>query len=91
VGGTFVGVQAIEHFFETLLEGWRDSWGTFEDFREYGEQVLVRSVWQGTGEASHIELASSWSVLYKFRDGKIASIRYFIDRADALEALGVTE
>lgn len=90
-GGTFVGVPAIEHFFETLLEGWRDSRGTFEDFRESGEQVLVTAVWQGTGEASHIEVTSIWSVLYTFREGEIVGMRYFIDRADALEAAGLSE
>jgi ketosteroid isomerase-like protein len=90
-GGTFVGVPAIEHFFETLLEGWHDSRGTFEDFREAGQQVLVTAVWKGTGEASHIEVTSIWSVLYTFCEGKIVGMRYFIDRAEALEAAGVAE
>jgi ketosteroid isomerase-like protein len=53
--------------------------------------VLVEGTWQGTGEASGIDVTSVWSVLYTFRDGKIIAIRYFFDEAEALEAVGLAE
>jgi ketosteroid isomerase-like protein len=90
-GGTFTGHDQIERFMRGLREGWRDPVGLADDFKEVGDQVLLRGEWRGTGEASGIEVTSDWSVLYTFRGDTIVSLRWFFDRAEALEAAGLTD
>jgi ketosteroid isomerase-like protein len=90
-GGTFKGVDEVERFFLGLHDGWRDSRAFARDFQATGDRVLVTGVWQATGEASGIEVTSDWSVLWSFREGKIIGIRFFFDRAEALEAAGLAD
>ena len=49
------------------------------------------SGWHATGERSGIDVSSDWFGLWTFRDGRIARLRFFYDRAEALEAAGLPE
>jgi ketosteroid isomerase-like protein len=56
-----------------------------------GDRVVVRVDWGGRGRASGIDLRSSLTGIYTFRDGQIATIEFFFDHAQALEAAALSE
>ena len=88
--GPFVGREAVMRQFEWLRGTWDfDAAEPIGDFIEAGDRVAVRWVWRATGRgpAANMEL----SCLYTVRDGKILSLDFFWDHAEALEAMGRTE
>jgi hypothetical protein len=61
------------------------------DVRTAGDRVFASVDWAATGEASGIETSSRWYLVFWVRDSKIARFRYFRERADALEAVGLRD
>jgi ketosteroid isomerase-like protein len=51
--------------------------------------VLAYWAWHATGQRSGINVSSDWFGLLTLRDGGIARLRFFYDRAEALEAAGL--
>jgi ketosteroid isomerase-like protein len=44
-----------------------------------------------TGKGSGVPVKQEYSIVYDFRDGQVVRMRLFLDRADALEAAGLSE
>ena len=85
-----------------LAEGWRNWLNAFEDFRgeavEYREldegRVLVSTVFTGRGKTSGVEIGQTQSRganLFHIRGGKVTRLVTYLDHAEALEAVGLTE
>jgi len=53
--------------------------------------VLTAFEWRATGELSGMDVSSDWFALWTIRDGRIARVRFFYDRAQAFEAAGLRE
>jgi ketosteroid isomerase-like protein len=53
--------------------------------------VLAWWEWHAKGERSGIDVSSDWFALWTLRNGRIARLRFFYDRAEALEAAGLRE
>ena len=88
--GPFVGREAVMRQFEQLRETWdTDAAEPIGDFIDVGDRVAVRFVWRGAGHGpeSNIELTTIQTV----RNGKILSVDYYWDHAEALEAVGLSE
>ena len=89
-GGTFVGRQPVRRFFAGLHEGWQGGgMVTVNEARRAGDSVLVTVVWHATGDLSGIDVSSDWCVLFTIRDGRIARVRFFAERAEALAVAGL--
>lgn len=88
--GPFVGREAA-------MRQYRQLRGTFDadqvelvsDFVDVGDRVAVRMIWHGIGRGPESSL--EWTCVYTIRKGKVLTIDYFWDHAEALEALGVVE
>jgi ketosteroid isomerase-like protein len=88
--GPFVGREAVMRQFEQLRETWdTDAAEPIGDFIDVGDRVAVRFIWRGAGHGpeSNIELTTIQTV----RNGKILSVDYYWDHAEALEAVGLSE
>ena len=74
------------------LQGWSDdlSWQP-TSFRDFGDRVIVRVEFAGHGRASGAEFSGRVFAVYTVRDGLIVRIEDFVDRAQALEAVGLSE
>lgn len=76
------------------LTEWQESWEETEyeffETREAGDHVLLGFRETGHGR-SGIKVEKEWFQIYSFRDGKLAMLREFTDRAEALEAAGLPE
>jgi ketosteroid isomerase-like protein len=71
-------------------------WEVFEtepqEFYEMGDRALALGTWRARGRASGLELGSQpggW--LATIRDGLVYRFRTYTERAEALDALGVSE
>jgi ketosteroid isomerase-like protein len=88
--GPYFGREAIMRQFEQLRETWdTDAAEPIGDFIDVGDRVAMRFIWRGAGHGpeSNIELTTIQTV----RNGKILSIDYYWDHAEALEAVGLSE
>jgi ketosteroid isomerase-like protein len=91
-GGTFSGREPVRRFFAGLHEGWQGGGAvTVKEARRAGDSVLVSVAWHATGELSGIDVSSDWCVLFTIRDGQIARVRFFSDRAEALAVAGLRD
>jgi ketosteroid isomerase-like protein len=78
---------------------WLANWGeTFENFAmdlerlvDAGDQVVSLFVMRATGRGSGVSVERKDAIVSTFRDGKITRIDYYNDRAQALEAVGLSE
>jgi ketosteroid isomerase-like protein len=77
------------------FERWLDSWDDFRvvptELRESGEDVFVAFAMNGRGRGSGVEVTREGFQVWHFRDGRGARIDEYVDRADALEAAGLSE
>jgi ketosteroid isomerase-like protein len=85
------GLDAVRRYFE----GWLDTWDSFQaeptEFLARGDHVVVGEAFKGRGKDSGVEVTmQSWSVSL-LRDDQIVRRDEFQDRAEALEAAGLSE
>jgi ketosteroid isomerase-like protein len=91
-GEMLFGHEGIRHFFERLHEAWKPGdTVTLGEVREAGDKVMFSFRWRAIGDVSGIETTSEWMAVDTFRDGLIARMEIFSDRAEALEAVGISE
>jgi hypothetical protein len=76
-------------------ELWHEAWGSWktrpEVLLDLGASLLSIARVETEGAASGLPLASWACNLYEIEDGLIVSERVFLDRAEALEAVGLSE
>ena len=51
----------------------------------------LHSAWSGKGKASGVPVDQRIGVAYRFRNGKLWRMRSYLDPAEALEAVGLSE
>jgi hypothetical protein len=62
-----------------------------EAYFEVGEHTLMFSVYHGRGQQSGAEVAMPASTVFRWRDGLMTYVKVYLQRADALSDLGVSE
>src|SRR4051794_9774664 len=88
----YIGHRGIRQF----LTEWLDVWDAYEvgveDFVSVPDGRVITLAWQrGRGRHSGLPMDMKWAMLATFRNGKIVRIENYDDRADALEAVGLSE
>jgi ketosteroid isomerase-like protein len=81
--------RLMEDFY---LQEWSDdlSWKA-TSFSDRGDQVIVRMEMSGHGRASGAGFSGRIFAVYTVRDGEIVQVDDFIERADALQAVGLRD
>ena len=85
--GIYRGKEQIVAWYGEILAEWeslRSEPGEITDLG--GGQVLAEETWRARGRQSGVDVEMSAATLFTFRDGKIARVRYFRSREEALEA-----
>ena len=90
--GIYVGHEGVIVFRNDLLEA-------FDDFRVEpldpieldAERLVTVTEVRGRGKESRIPMQASGAVLWTVRDGRIVGGRLFQSKAEALEAVGLSE
>ena len=85
------GVEAMTAGMQNLLAVWEDYVWAADKFMPAGDRVLVLFTARGRGKGSSVEVEAHWAHLWTFREGKATRVEGFLDRAEALEAAGLSE
>ena len=64
---------------------------TVEEIIDAGDQVVMVAQHKGRGHASGVEVDMRLYEVYTLREGKVARVDEYTERADALEAAGLSE
>jgi ketosteroid isomerase-like protein len=85
------GYEGVKAFWRML----RDVWGEFrtdpEEVIDAGDKLFTRNRLRGTGTASGVATEDVLYQVITLRDGRAMRVVFFRDRADALEAAGLSE
>src|SRR5271155_626643 len=90
VGGVYEGIDGIRRFLtdiEDAVPDWRMEVDGLEEVDRERVMAFLRN--SSTGRASGVLMASSQTNVYDLVDGKISHIRIFVDRQEALKAVGL--
>jgi len=89
----FRGREELRRFLAEIDEGWEGgaSGGVIREVFLVGDRVVARADWGGRGRASGIELRSSVTSIWTFRDGRAARIEWYFDHSEALKAVELEE
>ena len=87
----FRGLDGVQRWIEMIDEVW-DQW-RFEPERylEAGSTVVVFAQLIAEGHSSGIHLEREVAHVWKLEKGRVTSIQAYLDRAEALEAAGLSE
>jgi ketosteroid isomerase-like protein len=91
-GRVYRGHEGVRRWMEDLKTDWEVFEVHPEKFHDLGDQVLVLGRWRARARGSGVELEDrpgTW--LLTMRDRKVVWMQTYTDRAEALEAAGVSE
>jgi ketosteroid isomerase-like protein len=94
--GPFVGVykgrDGLTRFWKDLHDTWDDFAPEAEEVIDCGaDQVITVDVVRGRGKGSGIPMHARGVMLWTLRDGKIARVKMFQTKDEALEAVGLSQ
>jgi ketosteroid isomerase-like protein len=88
--GPSVGREAVMRQWEGQRETWDiDAVEPIGDFIAAGDRVVFRFIWRGKGHGPDLNMEMTG--VYTVRKGKILVLEHFLDHAEALEAIGLSE
>ena len=88
--GPFVGREAVMRQWEQQRETWdADALELISDFIDAADRVAVRFIWHGAGHGPESNM--EFTGVYTVRKGKIVTMEFVWDHAEALEAAGLSE
>src|SRR5215211_5292711 len=90
-GDTFTGKDGFLDVAADWVEGFADWSVTPEEFIEAGDQVVVRVAQEAHGEQGGAPVTAVFWFVYTLRDGQIVRLGMFAEKAEALEAAGLSE
>ncbi len=89
--GSYSGLVGVEGFFADVAEHFDALKVACPDVRDLGDRVLALGTSRLTGKGSGVETELPFTVVAKFRDGRMTHFTDYGDRAQALEAAGLRE
>ena len=96
--GVHFGRAAFGRHVADYLEAWADVRFEIEHIEAVGDRVVVRGRYGGVGRQSGAEVMAGGGVegpansgVYELRAGRILRVRQFVEHAEALEAVGLSE
>jgi ketosteroid isomerase-like protein len=88
---TYVGLEAVTRGVEAWVEAYPDLRVDPREVLVSGDRVLVWGHWSGHGAGSGVPIEMEMAQVFTIEGGKIRRIEEYMDRADALKAVGLQE
>jgi ketosteroid isomerase-like protein len=85
------GYEGIQQFWTTQNEVWEDFRFEVEELIDAGDEVVAVVKLVGKGRGSGVPVDQREIQVVKVRDGRAVHIAAYRDRAEALEAVGLSE
>jgi uncharacterized protein len=89
--GPYHGLDAMRDDFERWASAFEELEVSAEEFIDAGDRVLVTAYHRGRGRTSRVEVDGRFYEVYTLRDGRVVRIDEYVERAEALEAVGLSE
>jgi ketosteroid isomerase-like protein len=90
-GGPFYGNEAARGFIADLVATLGRGQIVIEELNDAGDRVVARCRFRVHGVQSGAQGDLGYTQILTHRDGKIILVEYFLDHAQALEAVGLRE
>jgi ketosteroid isomerase-like protein len=90
-GGSIRGRDGMEAFMRDIPKTWEAFHSYAEEFRDLGDAVLVLGRAEARGRGSGAFVNAPMGVLLDFRGSRISRARAFLNRDEALKAVGLEE
>ena len=84
--GTWLGPDRVGAFFDRLAETAEIIKLDAREYVESGDTVVARGHWDGRAKASGKPFAGDWSMIWKFKDGKVEFHQAYFDTAEIAKA-----
>ena len=91
ITGVYHGHEGVRRYFRDWLESFETHDARAETFIDAGDDVIVCLRLRGRGKASGVEVEMARVNLYRIRDGFAIRVELFETKAEALEAVGMSE
>jgi len=91
-GRVYCGHDGVRQWVDDITEDWEHFEPCLVEFHDLGDRVLIFGHWHARGRASGVEFENqpaSWP--YEIKGGKVLRMRTCTDRAEAVEAAGLSE
>ncbi|TMK97603.1 MAG: nuclear transport factor 2 family protein [Actinobacteria bacterium] len=88
---TYRGLEAIRKQFQAWVETYPDLRVEPGEVLVNGDRALVWAHWSGHGAGSGVPIEMEMAQVFTVADGKIRRIEEYMDRAEALKAVGLAE
>jgi ketosteroid isomerase-like protein len=88
--GTYIGVSDVRSLVADRLEAFHIDQQT-ERLIDAGDDVVALVRWRARGQASGAEAETRLAMVNSLRAGKIVRVRFFLDPAEALKAVGLEQ
>jgi ketosteroid isomerase-like protein len=85
------GIDAIKELTSRWVEAYPDLSVEPVEIRVNADRAFVWTRWSGHGSASEVPIDMQLAQCFTIEDGKIRRIEEYFDRAEALEAVGLSE
>ncbi|MDQ3102366.1 MAG: nuclear transport factor 2 family protein [Actinomycetota bacterium] len=89
--GPSYGFEAMRADYERWASAFEELSVTIEEIIDAGDQVLVVAHHEGRGRSSGVKVDTRFYEVYTVCEGKVSRVDEFTERADALEAAGLSE
>jgi uncharacterized protein len=90
-GASYTGRLELSGFVETWEEGFESEHVEAEEILDAGDRVVVLVRHRGRGRFSGIDVDQTYAMVWTLRDGRAARMDLYPTRAQALEAVGLSE
>jgi ketosteroid isomerase-like protein len=88
---SYRGHDGMRRWWREMMQAWEGASTEVHEVRAVGDQVLASITLRATGKGSGAVVAAPFFQVGTIRDGKLVRGRDFPNRADALEAAGLSE
>ena len=90
-GNSFQRREGMQAYFADVDGAWEELRLIYDEYRDLGDRVLVLGRLEGRGRGSGAVVETPQGAVADFRDGKLSSVRSYLDHAEALKAVGLAE
>lgn len=79
-----------------LFRDWHEAWGeieySYEELIDAGEDTVISVVRRhARGRASGVDVEHPFALLWTVRDGRVVRVEWYLSRAEAFEAAGLSK
>jgi ketosteroid isomerase-like protein len=89
--GPYLGLEGVGRYMRAFLEAWERVTIAADDLEVIGDTVVAAVVQHGIGKGSGAPAELRYSQVWSFRGGRVIRLDVIRDRAEALEAAGLSE